>query len=211
MCKTSFLYYWWEREWSEWSETLKHRDGRNEKKRTIVNSSYCAFLWGYAYTCILGDVRLIFMLEHSFFCSNKCGANLSSLTITNTWIICSRKRVAKGKRKSRFHWVRFCDISDDAKLLHSNSHRQRTGTVTTDNHAYDIPYPPSSTSRYSTSWVDTVHSIYMYRFQDSYLYRIIILCWYWFSVQLWVQLRRGVVIDAVHAYITKKGVKRLCQ
>ena len=42
--------------------------------------------------------------------------------ITNTWITRSRKRVAKGKRKSRFPWVRFCDISDDAKLLHSNRH-----------------------------------------------------------------------------------------
>ena len=124
MCKTSFLYYWCEREWSEWSETLKNRDGRNEKKRTIVNSANCAFLWGYAYTCILDDVILISMLEHSFFYSNKCGTNLSSLTITNTWIIRSTKMVANGKWKSRFHWVRFCDISDDAQFLHSNFHLQ---------------------------------------------------------------------------------------
>jgi hypothetical protein len=37
-------------------------------------------------------------------------------------IIRTRKRVAKGKRKSRFHWAWFCDICDDAKLLHSNRH-----------------------------------------------------------------------------------------
>ena len=52
----------------------------------------------------------------------KCGSDISSLYITYTWIIRSRKRVAKGKQKSRFHGVRFCDISDDAKLLHSNRH-----------------------------------------------------------------------------------------
>ena len=65
-------------------------------------------------------VILTSMPEHSLCCSNKCGANLCSLSIMNSMIIRSRKRVAKGKRKSRFHWVRFCDIRDDAKLLHSN-------------------------------------------------------------------------------------------
>ena len=33
-----------------------------------------------------------------------------------------------------------------------------------------------------------------------------LLCWYRFSVQLWVQLSRGVVIHAVHAFQTRIGV-----
>ena len=37
------------------------------------------------------------------------------------------------------------------------------------------------------------------------------MCWYRFSVQLWVQLRREVVIHAVHAFKTGIGVKRVCQ
>ena len=34
-----------------------------------------------------------------------------------------------------------------------------------------------------------------------------VLCWYRFLLQLWVQLRREVVIYAVHVFNTRKGVK----
>ena len=91
---------------------LYHRD-ENKKLWFLVPCSGTLRIW-WCYTNIHAGT-FVFLFKN-------CRSEFCSLSITYSWIVLSWKRVPRERRKSRFQLVWFCDISDEAKLVHSNCH-----------------------------------------------------------------------------------------